>query len=94
MDIRQRAVSYTHLKPRISVETASGIKYLDMKVENGKVTAVTVDMGKPVQTSELFEELEIKGKSYRFIGISMGNQMCIRDSPICSWWSAIRFCAA
>ena len=60
-------------KPRISVETASGIKYLDMKVENGKVTAVTVDMGKPVQTSELFEELEIKGKSYRFIGISMGN---------------------
>ena len=60
-------------KPRISVETASGIKYLDMKVENGKVTAVTVDMGKPVQTSELFEELEIKGKSYRFIGRSMGN---------------------
>ena len=32
-------------KPQISVETLSGIKYLDMKVENGKVTAVTVDMG-------------------------------------------------
>ena len=28
-------------KPQISVETLSGIKYLDMKVENGKVTAVT-----------------------------------------------------
>ena len=39
-------------RPQISVETASGIKYLDMKVEDGKVTAVTVDMGKPVQTSE------------------------------------------
>ena len=32
-------------KPQIFVETLSGIKYLDMKVENGKVTAVTVDMG-------------------------------------------------
>ena len=30
-------------KPQIFVETLSGIKYLDMKVENGKVTAVTVD---------------------------------------------------
>ena len=46
-------------KPRISVETASGIKYLDMEVEDGKVTAVTVDMGKPVRTSELFEEIEV-----------------------------------
>lgn len=60
-------------KPRISVETASGIKYLDMKVENHKVTAVTVDMGKPVLTSELFEEIEADKRTYRFIGISMGN---------------------
>ncbi len=60
-------------RPQISVETASGIKYLDMKVEDGKVTAVTVDMGKPVQTSELFEEIEVDGKKYHFIGVSMGN---------------------
>ena len=45
-------------KPQISVETLSGIKYLDMKVENGKVTAVTVDMGEPEQTSELPEKIE------------------------------------
>ena len=45
-------------KPQISVETLSGIKYLDMKVENGKVTAVTVDMGEPEQTSELPEQME------------------------------------
>ena len=32
-------------KTKISVETPSGIKYLDMKAENGRVTAVTVDMG-------------------------------------------------
>ena len=44
-------------KPQISVETLSGIKYLDMKVENGKVTAVTVDMGEPEQTSELPETI-------------------------------------
>ena len=56
-----------------SVETLSGIKYLDMKVENGKVTAVTVDMGEPEQTSELPEKIEVDGTEYEFTGISMGN---------------------
>ncbi len=60
-------------KPQISVETGSGIKYLDMKVENDKVTEVTVDMGEPKQTSELPEEIEVDGKTYEFTGISMGN---------------------
>ena len=60
-------------KPQISVETLSGIKYLDMKVENGKVTAVTVDMGEPEQTSELPEKIEVDGTEYEFTGISMGN---------------------
>ena len=60
-------------KPEISVETLSGIKYLDMKVENGKVTAVTVDMGEPEQTSELPEKIEVDGTEYEFTGISMGN---------------------
>ena len=56
----------THIvdKPQISVETLSGIKYLDMKVENGKVTAVTVDMGEPEQTSELPEKIEVDGTEY------------------------------
>lgn len=60
-------------KSHISVETASGIKYLDMKVENGKVTQATVDMGEPVKTSEVPENIDIDGKIYEFIGISMGN---------------------
>ena len=60
-------------KSQISVETLSGIKYLDMKVENGKVTAVTVDMGEPEQTSELPEKIEVDGTEYEFTGISMGN---------------------
>lgn len=60
-------------KTSISVETPSGIKYLEMKAENGKVTAVTVDMGKPVQTSELPEKILVDGTEYEFTGISMGN---------------------
>ena len=35
-----------------------------MKVENGKVTAVTVDMGEPEQTSELPEQIEVDGIEY------------------------------
>ncbi len=34
-------------KTRISVETLGGIKYLDLTVEEGKVTLVKVDMGAP-----------------------------------------------
>lgn len=60
-------------KTDISVETASGIKKLKMQTENGKVTAVTVDMGRPVQTSALFENIEVDGRECEFIGISMGN---------------------
>ncbi|MBP3926828.1 MAG: diaminopimelate epimerase [Clostridium sp.] len=60
-------------KTKISVETPSGIKYLDMKAENGRVTAVTVDMGQPAVTSELPEKIEVDGKEYEFTGISIGN---------------------
>lgn len=60
-------------KTKISVETASGIKYLDMEEEGGKVTAITVDMGSPIKTSALFEKILVDGMEYEFIGISMGN---------------------
>lgn len=40
-------------KKSISVETLSGIKYLDFTVENDKVTAVRVDMGSPVLKPEM-----------------------------------------
>ena len=71
-------------KTSISVETGSGIKYLDLTVENGKVSLVKVDMGKPDLTAshipiEAEEEevidspLEVEGKTYRITGVSMGN---------------------
>lgn len=60
-------------RDRISVETLSGIKYLDFHKENGKVKAVTVDMGEPELTSEIGEKLFVGEKEYFFTGISMGN---------------------
>lgn len=60
-------------KERISVETPGGIKYLDMQVEDGKVTMVTVDMGVPELTSRLPEQIVVDGKELEFTGISMGN---------------------
>ena len=60
-------------KKRISVETLSGIKYLDLQTENGKVKSVTVDMGEPELTSKISENLEVNEMEYVFTGISMGN---------------------
>lgn len=60
-------------RTEIDVETAAGIKHLSMHVTDGKVDSVTVNMGRPEQTSELAEEIAVDGKSYRFTGVSMGN---------------------
>lgn len=68
-------------KTQIAVETASGIKHLDMRTEGGKVTAVTVDMGRPVLTSKLPEQIEVDGGQYEFIGISMGNPHAVLFVP-------------
>ena len=58
---------------RISVETLSGIKYLDLEVEDGKVKSLTVDMGEPEILSREGEVLEMGEKRIPFTGISMGN---------------------
>lgn len=58
---------------RIAVETLGGIKYLDMQVEDGRVTMVTVDMGIPVLTSELHEKIVVAGEELSFTGICIGN---------------------
>ena len=46
----------------LSVETLSGIKYLTLHKENGKVRSVTVDMGEPELTSEIGEALTVGRK--------------------------------
>ncbi len=71
-------------KTVITIETKAGIKTLDMKVENGKVTLVTVDMGEPILEPEkipcLFDgdraidrDIEVGGESYKVSCVSMGN---------------------
>ena len=71
-------------KTQISVEKLGGIKYLDLTVEDGKVSLVKVDMGKPELEADLIpiisereqvidEPIEVDGKEYHMTGVSMGN---------------------
>lgn len=57
----------------IDVETLAGIRHLSLQVEGGKVRTVTVNMGRPVQTSEIAEPICVAGREYHFTGVSMGN---------------------
>ncbi len=71
---------------QISVISAGRIKYLDLHVENGRVSTVKVNMGEPIlkaceipvlaedETGEVIAEpIEIEGKAYRMTCVSMGN---------------------
>ena len=71
-------------KTLVTIETLSGIKYLDLHVTNNKVDRVTVNMGKaifevnkiPVMYNEkemINAECEILGKKYNLTSVSMGN---------------------
>lgn len=68
----------------ITVESGGSIKYLDLKVEDGKVAEVTVNMGSPITDPKLVpvnsnkeeviaEPIEIDGSSYKITCVSMGN---------------------
>lgn len=71
-------------KTKLKIETLSGIKDLELTVEDGKVKSVTVDMGEPVLKADLIpvisdkeqlinEPVEIGGRVYHITCISMGN---------------------
>ena len=71
-------------KTRLKIETLSGIKELDLTVENGEVTWVTVDMGAPITKPSLIpvisdqeillqEPITVDGKEYKITCVSMGN---------------------
>mgnify|MGYP001063277170 CR=1 FL=1 len=73
-------------KTKLSIETKSGIKYLDLFVEDRKVQKVTVDVGSPiilpekipVQAEKGIKKLVdapilVDGKEYRMTCVSMGN---------------------
>lgn len=71
-------------KTHITVESFGKIKYLDLTVENGKVTKVRVNMGAPELLAKnvpvlsekeqvIDEEITVDGENYRMTCVSMGN---------------------
>ncbi len=75
-------------KTQIKVNTKSGVKILDLKVEEGKVSAVRVNMGEPVfeaekipvisRTPQVIDlPLTVDGAIYRCTAVSMGNPHCV-----------------
>ena len=59
-------------KNKVTLETLSGIKELQLKIEREEVTEVTVDMGMPA-VGEMALEVEAGGEIYTGTVISMGN---------------------
>ena len=71
-------------KTNVSVDTKSGIKYLDLTVANGKVALVKVNMGQPELNAEkipmiykkqqvIQQPLAVKDNIYEVTAVSMGN---------------------
>ncbi len=71
-------------KTKLRIETLSGIKELELTVENGEVTWVTVDMGAPITKPSLIpvvsdkeimikEPITVDGVLYKITCVSMGN---------------------
>lgn len=75
-------------KRQISIDTLAGIKYLELFLENGKVSRVKVDMGAPrlaaaeipvkADTEQVINaSIEVEGKTYEMTAVSMGNPHCV-----------------
>ncbi len=77
----------SHNNP-LKIETASGIKTLNLEVVQGKVESVTVDMGSPILDPKLIPvdldveqvinyPLVVNGQEYLITCVSMGNPHCV-----------------
>lgn len=71
-------------KTSLTIESFGKIKYIDLTLENGKVSRVKVNMGAPILASGevpvvsenervIDEEIEVDGNTYRMTCVSMGN---------------------
>ena len=73
-------------KNPIAIETDCGLKIVELKLEAGRVTGATVDMGEPILEgrnipvattgSVIARPLEIAGRSWPITAVSMGNPHC------------------
>jgi diaminopimelate epimerase len=72
----------------LRVETDSGVKMLELEVQDGAVRSVNVDMGEPIlepasipmrfEGSRVVDEpLEVAGETHRVTCVSMGNPHCV-----------------
>lgn len=77
-------------KTKITVETKTGIKELELEIENGNVKKVMVDMGAPIVLPEKIpvkaeegmkrlvnEPIQVNGREYHMTCVSMGNPHAI-----------------
>jgi diaminopimelate epimerase len=75
-------------KEVLRVDTMSGVKTLNLDIQNGRVISVTVDMGVPCfiakeipavfSKDEIIDEpVTVDSKEYRITCVSMGNPHCI-----------------
>lgn len=71
-------------KTQVSVETGAGVKYLQLTVEDGRVSQVRVDMGEPILepvdipviaegNRVVNEPIEVCGQTWHMTCVSMGN---------------------
>lgn len=71
-------------KKNITVNTKSGIKYLDLNIKDGKVSSVKVNMGSPILTAKMIpvvsdkeqvinQPLDVNGTIWNITAVSMGN---------------------
>lgn len=71
-------------KTALAIETLGGIKYLDLTVENGKVSKVRVDMGPPVTVANqipvtglgdevIGKTVHVAGQDWQMTCVSVGN---------------------
>ena len=75
-------------KTSLTIESFGAIKYIDLTIEDGKVSMVKVNMGAPILAAKdvpvlseneqvIDEEIEVEGKTYRMTCVSMGNPHAI-----------------
>lgn len=74
---------------KFTVETGAGLLIPELKLADGQVTGVCVDMGEPILKAEdipvrgigkdrvVAQELEVAGRSYQVTCVSMGNPHCV-----------------
>ena len=75
-------------KTQIRVDTLSGVKELNLTIENEKVALVRVNMGKPEFTAKkipvisekeqvIRQPIQVAGNTYEMTCVSMGNPHCV-----------------